>query len=79
MARKSVYVIDLTKIEGDGSFPCPKCGALISPDDDTETVYSIVETKMRGKNLEELIIQCNVCGSRIRLIGFLSCPASQLE
>ncbi|RLI20940.1 hypothetical protein DRO54_05005 [Candidatus Bathyarchaeota archaeon] len=79
MARKQMYVVDLTKIEGDGSFPCPKCGAHISPDDETETVYTIVETKMKGENLEELIIQCNVCGSRIRLTGFLSCPMSQME
>ena len=79
MARKSVYVIDLTKIEGDGSFPCPKCGALISPDDETETVYTILETKMRGEELEELTIQCKVCGSKIRLTGFLSCPMNQIE
>ena len=79
MARKSVYVIDLTKIEGDGSFPCPKCGALISPDDETETVYTILETRMRGEELKELIIQCNVCGSKIRLTGFLTCPMNQIE
>ena len=79
MARKSMYVIDLTKIEGDGSFPCPKCGALISPDDETETVYTILETKMRGEELEELIIQCKVCGSKIRLTGFLSYPTNQIE
>jgi len=79
MAKKSVYVVDLTKIEGDGSFPCPKCGALISPDDETETVYTIVETKMRGEELEELIIRCNICGSKIRLTGFLSCPMNQIE
>jgi len=79
MVKKTEYVVNLMEIEGDGSFPCPKCGALISPDDETETVYSIIETKMKGEELEELIIRCNVCGSIIRLTGFLSCLTSQVE
>lgn len=69
--RTSIYKIDLTKIDGDGAFPCPNCGAVISPDDETENVYSIVETKVRGEVLDELVIVCNKCGSRIRLVGFL--------
>lgn len=71
MKRPLVYKVDLTKIEGDGAFPCPNCGATISPDDETENSYSIVETKFRGESLEELIIQCR-CGSKIHLVGFLS-------
>jgi DNA-directed RNA polymerase subunit RPC12/RpoP len=66
-----VYEVDLTKIQGDGDFPCPNCGAIISPEDETEDVYRILETKVRGQALEELVIQCNKCGSRIRLVGFL--------
>jgi len=69
-----VYEADLTKIQGDGDFPCPNCGAIISPEDETEDVYRILETKVRGKTLEELVIQCNKCGSKIRLIGFLISP-----
>ncbi|HDI07430.1 MAG TPA: hypothetical protein ENF76_03590 [Candidatus Bathyarchaeota archaeon] len=74
MKRKpesKTYVIDLTKIDGDGSFPCPKCGVIISPDDETEEVYVIVDTKVKGEQLEELVIRCNKCGSKIRLTGFL--------
>jgi predicted RNA-binding Zn-ribbon protein involved in translation (DUF1610 family) len=43
-AKKSqqIYKVDLTKIEGNGDFPCPKCGAIISPDDESEEVYTIV-------------------------------------
>jgi DNA-directed RNA polymerase subunit RPC12/RpoP len=66
-----VYEVDLTKIQGDGDFPCPNCGVIISPEDETEDVYRILETKIRGETLEELVIQCNKCGSRIRLVGFL--------
>jgi DNA-directed RNA polymerase subunit RPC12/RpoP len=67
-----VYEVDLTKIQGDGDFPCPNCGVIISPEDETEDVYRILETKVRGQALEELVIQCNKCGSRIRAVGFLS-------
>jgi len=66
-----VYEVDLTKIQGDGEFPCPNCGAIISPEDETEDVYRILETKVKGETLEELVIQCNNCGSKIRLVGFL--------
>lgn len=72
MKRASTYVVDLAKMEGDGSFLCPKCGALISPDDETETVYRILKTKMRNGELEELTVQCKICGSRIRIVGFLA-------
>lgn len=70
MEQTSTYIIDLTKIEGDGSFPCPHCGVTISPDDETDDVYSIVETKMKKDTLQELVIQCNKCGQKIRLVGF---------
>ena len=62
--------LDLTKIEGNGDFPCPSCGIIISPEDETEEVYTIIDEKVNGEILEELIIQCNTCSSRIRLIGF---------
>jgi len=66
-----VYEVDLTKIKGEGDFPCPNCGVIISPEDETEDVYRILETKVKGQTLEELVIQCNKCGSKIRLVGFL--------
>jgi len=68
------FTVDLTKIEGEGDFPCPKCGVTISPDDETEKVYSILETKVKGDALERLIILCNKCRSEIHLVGFLSSP-----
>jgi uncharacterized C2H2 Zn-finger protein len=67
----NVYVVDLTKIDGDGDFQCPRCGALISPEDETETTYSIQEVKMKkNEQLEELIIKCNNCESIIHITGF---------
>jgi predicted RNA-binding Zn-ribbon protein involved in translation (DUF1610 family) len=71
MKKSEIYTVDLTKIDGDGAFPCPKCGVIISPDDETEEVYQIVDTKMRGDDLSELIIMCKKCSSTIRLVGFL--------
>ena len=65
-----VYTVDLTKIDGRGDFACPRCGNIISPDDTAEKAYSILEPKVNSKGLEELIIQCNRCGSFIHLTGF---------
>jgi len=67
---KDQYEINLTKIDGDGAFPCPKCKTIISPDDETEDVYTIVETKVKNDELVGLILQCNKCGSKIKLAGF---------
>ena len=70
--KKSMYTIDLTRIDGDGAFPCPKCGTLISPDDETEENYHIVDTKVKNDELEELTLTCGKCKSTIKLVGFLS-------
>ena len=72
--KNMVYTIDLTKIDGDGAFPCPKCGSVISPDDETDMTYEIVETKVKGDDLEELVLTCKKCGTTIKLVGFLSQP-----
>jgi ribosomal protein S27AE len=66
------YTVDLTKIDGDGAFPCPKCGSIISPDDESEETYQITETKVKDDELAELRLTCNKCGSAIKLVGFLS-------
>lgn len=77
--KSMIYTVDLTKIDGDGAFPCPKCGTLISPDDETEETYKIVDTKVEGDELSELILTCNKCGSTIRLTGFLSQPQEPIK
>ena len=70
-AKKSVnYTIDLTKIEGDGCFPCPKCGTVISPEDESEEFYKIVDTKVINGELVELVIVCGKCGCGTKLTGF---------
>lgn len=72
--RSVMYTVDLTKIDGDGAFPCPNCGTLISPEDETEEVYTIAETKVKDDELAELVLTCNKCRSKIRLTGFLIQP-----
>jgi predicted RNA-binding Zn-ribbon protein involved in translation (DUF1610 family) len=76
MKKDMIYTVDLTKIDGDGAFPCPKCGTLISPDDETDETYQIVETKIKDDELAELVLTCNKCGTRIKLVGFMSQPGS---
>jgi predicted RNA-binding Zn-ribbon protein involved in translation (DUF1610 family) len=72
--KENMYTIDLTKIDGDGAFPCPKCGTMISPDDESDETYQIVETKVKGDEVEELILTCNKCKTTIKLTGFMSQP-----
>jgi len=74
--KSMIYTIDLTKIDGDGAFPCPKCGTIISPEDETEESYQIVETKVKDDELAELVLMCSKCGSTIKLVGFMSQPES---
>ena len=64
------YITNLVAIEGDGSFSCPKCGMTISPEDETEENYKIIDTKVVNKELAELVIACGKCGSTIKLTGF---------
>ncbi|MEM1581247.1 MAG: hypothetical protein QXK89_01875 [Candidatus Bathyarchaeia archaeon] len=66
-----IYRIDLTKIEGEGEFPCPSCGNLISPDDESGQNYEIIDVKTdEQERLKELLIVCKKCGSKICLEGF---------
>lgn len=67
----SIYTVDLTKIDGDGAFACPKCETMISPDDETEETYQIVETVVKDDELAELVLTCKKCGTRIKLVGFI--------
>jgi hypothetical protein len=66
--QKNEYEINAATVEKDGSFKCPKCKTRISPDDETEENYQILETKMANDELLELVLSCNKCGSTIKLV-----------
>ena len=68
--KVSSYRINLFALEGDGSFPCPKCGMTISPEDESNEKYKVLETKVSNDELAELAIACGKCGSTIKLTGF---------
>jgi len=70
LQKTESHTIDLTQIDGDGSFPCPKCATLISPEYESEQTYKIVNTKVINDQLVELVVSCTNCGSIIRLTGF---------
>jgi len=72
--KNMAYVIDLTKIDGDGAFPCPKCGTVISPDDESDSNYEIVDTKVKNDELAELLVMCKKCRTSIKLTGFMPQP-----
>ncbi len=71
--------LDLTAIDGEGSFACPTCGTMISPDDESEEVYKIVSTKVIGDELVELVICCGTCGTIIKLTGFQQMMEEELQ
>ena len=70
MKHKRVFAVDLAQIEGDGAFSCPQCENAISPNDESEESYSILEPKVNSRGLDTVIIRCNKCGSHIQLTGF---------
>jgi predicted RNA-binding Zn-ribbon protein involved in translation (DUF1610 family) len=69
-AKQKAFDVDLSGLQGEGEFPCPKCGTLISPEDESEETYTVVETNGDDESIEEVIIQCKKCDSVIRLKGF---------
>ena len=69
--KTSEYTIDLARVDSEGSFPCPKCGKQISPDDESEDNYEILDTKVVNDELAELVISCAKCRSVLKLTGFL--------
>lgn len=67
-----MYVIDLGNVNGEGDFPCPQCGKMLSPNDISEENYMVIDVKSDDDDImEEMIIQCMKCGSEIRLVGFI--------
>lgn len=66
----TVYRMELDEINRNGSLPCPGCGAHISPDDQTEEVYTLLDVNMNGAGLDEIVIRCNRCRSQIYIAGF---------
>ena len=75
LKKTMAYVeIDLTKIDGDGAFQCPKCGTTISPDDESDNNYEIVDTKVKKDELAELVVRCKKCRTTMKLTGFMSQP-----
>lgn len=70
MKYSRVFEVDLTHLEGDGDFSCPRCKNVISPDDASEETYSVLEPKVNRYGLDKLIVRCNKCASRILLTGF---------
>ncbi len=70
MEQTQAYKLDLTEMEGNGDFSCPRCGNVISPDETNEESYNILEPKVNSHGLEEIVICCNKCQSQIHLTGF---------
>lgn len=70
MKQQQIFQVDLTKIDGVGDFPCPSCGQIISPDDESGATYEIVDVKMKNDQLDKLVIVCNKCNNLMHIKGF---------
>ena len=71
MKQVSAFRINLNDIEGTGDFPCPSCGAIISPDDESEKTYKIIDIETyEDGSLKTLTLVCNECRATIILEGF---------
>jgi len=67
----SAFRINLNNIEGSGDFPCPSCGVIISPDDDSEKTYRIIDIETHNDgSLKTLSLLCKKCNATIILEGF---------
>lgn len=69
--------VELTTLESDGVFPCPKCNKTIDPgDEESNETYRIIHADIKREDdkkcLEFLIIQC-ACGQQIKLKGLHVC------
>jgi hypothetical protein len=71
MEQVSALKVNLNSIEGGGEFPCPSCGVMISPEDDSEKSYRIMDIEtFNDGSLKTLTIVCRKCRSTIVLEGF---------
>ncbi len=69
--RKKTFRVDIAKMAGGADIQCPRCNNLISPDDQSEEAYSIVDTILGEEDeLIKVVIRCNRCDSIISLEGF---------
>ncbi len=73
--RAKMQTLDTNSIEDDGSFQCPNCGNRISPDDESEETYKLLDTKVVGDELAELVVSCGTCGTVIKVVGIQALEA----
>ncbi len=68
--RAKLQTLDTNSIDDDGSFHCPNCGNRISPDEtESEETYKILESKVIGDELAELVVSCGTCRTVIKVVG----------
>ena len=61
------FRINPAEIQGEGEFPCPTCGAMISPDDESGITYDILEIEEQNGLIEQATLRCNKCRTIIHL------------
>lgn len=66
--KEKEFSITPNQLDKNGSFLCPKCKNRISPDDYDEIAYTILEPIMVKNELVALLIQCNNCKTKVKIM-----------
>jgi RNase P subunit RPR2 len=66
----TTYVVNVSDTNEDGSFYCPGCKSVISPEDFSEKNYSIVEVG-ESEGVWAALVTCKKCGEVIRIEGIV--------
>lgn len=69
MSQTEAVNINILKTDDDGAFPCPRCGNVISPGDESEESYQILAVKKAEEgHIEAITVKCK-CGKTVKLTG----------
>ncbi len=61
--------VDLNQTLWSLSFPCPRCGEPIFPEEEAENCFDLLEVSFNAGEVKEVIIRCASCRRPIRLVG----------
>jgi len=68
--EEDCITIEFSELEVDGSFRCPKCRTMISPDDFSNNRYAIIDyDEDFDQGIKEVVLVCFGCGSKIKLVN----------
>lgn len=65
--EKKTFTVNIQAMKKDGSFPCPSCGKILDPSDETNDNYVVIKPKTLGSIMDGVTLLCKSCNSTIKL------------